>query len=294
MARSEAALAREAFYRIVTDAVNDLLANGYDSQKRLEHWLQRIELAARAALVPEGTLRRVLGDALQQVYERAVGGGLVRRHAGVSQFTLDAIKPKLRRELDRRILASADLIRLNREASIQRTLQRFAGWATSIPIGGTDDKQRKEAKRHVRRGIAALPFEERRVIIDQGHKLAAAIDDVVATDAGAIAGTWRSRWREAGYDYREDHKDRDGKVYVLPGNWALDKGLVRLAGAQYTDEVTAPGEEINCRCRLEYVYALRDLPVRMLTVKGRAALTEARRQIRTWDSVHNYHANQPR
>lgn len=271
----------EGFYAVVTAAIDDLLEHGFDSQERLDGWLRRIGVAARAALVPEAVLERTLRDALVRVFQRSLAPGtLSRQHPGLDSFTLASIKPKLHSVLDRKIVAAADLIRLNRAASIQRTLQRFAGWASSIPAGGTAAGQRKETRQRVRRGIAALPFEERRVIIDQGHKLAAAIDDVIARDGGALGGTWSSRWREVGYDYREEHKERDGKFFVMRNNWALQKGFMKLAGAQYTDQVTAPGQEPMCRCRMRFAFSLRDLPAEMLTEKGKQALADVRRQIR--------------
>jgi hypothetical protein len=46
-------------------------------------------------------------------------------------------------------------------------------------------------------------------------------------------------------------------------------------GAGYTDEMTKPGEEVFCRCAMQFVYALRDLPPEMLTHKGETALATA-------------------
>lgn len=268
---------REEFYAVITEAIDDVLEHGFDSRKRLEEWLARIETSARSALAPWQTLNRRLKDALTSVFNRTVKS-FDKRHSGVDRFTLASIKPKLRLELERRLLASADLITLNRNASIQRTLQRFAGWATSVPRGGSDVQKRKDIRMRVRRGIASLPFEERRVIIDQGHKLAATLNDIIAVDGGAIAAIWH-HVKERGYDAREEHLDRDGKLYVIRDNWAIKRRFMKLAGAGYTDSITMPGEEINCRCRYEYLYTLRDLPPAMLTDEGHKALANARRHV---------------
>jgi len=66
---------------------------------------------------------------------------------------------------------------------------------------------------------------------------------------------------------------------VVRDNWALEKGLIKLAGHQYTDQVTEPGEEVFCRCYYEYIYNLRDLPPEMITAKGREALELARQRL---------------
>lgn len=284
-----AVIDRSEFYRVLTEAVDDLLEHGFTSQKQLDEWLQRIELTARAALVPEAVLQRSLQDALTSIYRKTVTGvGLERRHKGLNEFTLAAIKPKLRAELDRRIVASANLIRMNREASIQRTLQRFAGWATSVPAGGSDVESRREVKQQVRRGIAGLPFEERRVIVDQSSKMVAAVDEIIAVDGGAIAAAWRHvKEGPPAYDARPEHVARDGKVFVFRDNWALKRGLMKLGGAQYTDQIEAPAQLPFCRCRWgQVIYSLRDLPVLMLTERGRQELRDARRAIKSWDNTH--------
>ena len=282
---------RDAFQQVVTDAINDLLEFGFDSQERLDRWTQRLEQAARASLVPESVLDRSLRDMLLRVYERTVDNDrLIQRHKGISQFTLASIKPKLRGELDRRILASANLIRLNREASIQKTIQRFSGWATSIPTGQrgegwwSDVEDRTEIKAAVRKGIAGLPFEERRVIIDQGHKLAASINEIVAIDGGAIGGFWHHVKEGGGYQARPEHEKRDGKFYLLRDSWAIQKGYIRKGSVPYYDTITAVGQEVYCRCWMTWIFNLRDIPQECMTRKGEEALAEARQRIAGWSN----------
>lgn len=266
------------------------MEHGFDSQKRLDDWLERLRRAAVASLVPEHVLERNLKDMLERVYRRTVEGPkLIRMHPGVSRFTLQQVKPKLRAELDRRILASASLIRLNRDASIERTLQRFAGFATSIPIGGTEIAKKREEKRRIRRGIAGLSFEERRVVIDQGHKLAASINDIVAQDGGAIALIWHHvNEGPPAYDARPKHVARDGHIFVLRGNWAMKDGLMKLAGRQYYDQVTAVAQEPFCRCTAEFLFSLSDLPADMLTQKGKRSLEDVRAKLRSESHVPHY------
>ena len=158
------------FYETVTAAVRDITDNGYDPL-RVDQWLVLIKQAAERSLTPTAVMERTLRASLASVYARYVDkGAILKLNPGVSRFTLDQIKPKLRTELDRRIMASAQLIRLNREAAIQKTLQRFSGWSTSIPQGGSDVVDKNETKGDIKKSLKQLPCEERRVIIDQGHK----------------------------------------------------------------------------------------------------------------------------
>jgi len=261
------------FYQVIQAAIADIEANGFDSQARIDGWIERIETAARASFfIPERTLQQMLSTTLATVFKRAVErGGVLKMHPGVSRFTLDRIAPRLRNELDRRIMASVQLVKLNREQAMAKTLQRFSGWATSIPAGGSKAVDTLEVKDDLKKALKSLSYEERRVSIDQGHKLLATINDIVATDGGAIAAEWHSHYRQPGYDARPDHKERDGHIYLIRGNWAQEKGLCKPGAAGYTDEITQPGEEVFCRCNYRYIYSLRGLTDDMLTAKGRAA-----------------------
>ena len=191
--------------------------------------------------------------------------------ANVSRFDINKIKPKLRAELDKRIVASANLIKLNREEAIEKILRRFSGWATSIPLGGTKSVKKVKEKDDIKKSISKIPFEERRVIIDQTHKLTASIRDIVALDNGAIAAEWNSHWRQANYNYRKDHKERDEKVYVIKGSWADNEGYIKAKNG-YIDDITMPGEEVYCRCYYKYIYTLGKMPESMLTKKAKIKL----------------------
>ena len=264
------------FAETVAAAVKEFAERGFTSEEQLAEWMMRLRQAAAATFTPRAEMERMLREALRSVYDRLVErAGILKMHPGVSRFTLANVKPHLRAELDRRIMASASLIKLNRDETIELTLRRFAGWATSIPAGGTPEAKRAPAE-DVKKALRQLPFRERRVLIDQGHKLNASISAVLAQDSGAIAAIWHSHWRQANYQYRPDHKTRDGKVYLMRDSWAHRAGLVKRGDVGYFDEVTQPAEEPFCRCFVTYLLHLRQLPDDMLTAKGRLALNTAR------------------
>ncbi len=265
----------KSFQDVLAEAVGDIVEHGYDSVERVDRWMREIRMAAEASLISPASLEQRLADSLAAIYKEMVDDGAVmKRHPGVGRFTLDMIKPHLRAELDRRIAASANLIKVKRSTAIDQTLSRFQGWSTSIPPGGVSAEKRRDVKENVRRSMASLPFEERRVLVDQGHKLASSISEIVATDGGAIAGVWRSNYRQAGYDYREDHAERDGKFYLVRDSWAHRAGLVKRGKVGYYDEITAAAQEPFCRCYIVWIYNVRDLPEDMVTKEGRRRLVE--------------------
>lgn len=269
----------KTFTRTVREAVKFFLRNGYTSRQELEQWQAIIRQAAESET--DDDYMSMVSDRLRKAYDLQVSkAGALERHKGLSRFTLNYMEPKLRSELDRRILASADLIKLNRTAAINKTVQRFSGWATSIPVqdyvgGGLSASSRSGIvanAQHIQKSAEQVDYEARRVMIDQSHKLIANIDNIIATGNNAIAAEWHSHWRQPGYDYREDHKERDKLVYLIRGNWAQKNGYVKAGRAGYLDEITQPGEEVFCRCYVTYLYNLRSIPEDMLTQKGRKFL----------------------
>jgi hypothetical protein len=273
---------KQTYYDVLTEAVNDIVEHGYDSPERIAYWTQRLKDAAERFTKPVDEMQRLLRDSLEAVYHKLVDKGeLIDKYSfGADRFTLERVKMQLRAELDRRILASANLIVLNKQNAISQTLQRFQGWATSIPKGGTDAAKKPKVKEDIRKSLTSLSFEERRVLIDQGQKFTSNLNDILAHDGGAIAGEWHSHWRQLNYNYRPDHKERDKHVYLIRGSWAQERGLVKPSTYGYTDEITKPAEEVFCRCYYRYIYSLGALPREMLTKKGEAALLEARAKMK--------------
>jgi hypothetical protein len=268
-----------SFQQVLSAAIADLLEHGFDSIDRVARWSQELRAAAERSFSSGPEMDLKFRDALSAIYRRLIDRGeILRTNQGIPRFTIDRVRPALRAELDRRIVAAASLVKLNRQEAVEKVLRRFEGWSTSIPKGGTDAENKRKRKQEMRKSIAGLPFLERRVIIDQGHKLVSSLNEILASDGGAIAGRWSSRWRQPGYNYREDHKERDKKVYLVRNSWAHKAGLVKPGAVGYYDEITAAGQEVNCRCSVVWLYNLRDLPREMLTDKGKKALASVQGQ----------------
>jgi DNA-directed RNA polymerase specialized sigma24 family protein len=269
------------YYETISAAVADIAAHGYDSEERVAYWAEEIRRAAERSTKSEAEIERMVREAMMAVFRKQVDlGGVLKRNPGVSAYTLAQVKPELHAELSRRVAASTNLIKLNRPAAIAKTQARFRGWATSVPPGGSKTVERVEEKDNLRRAMSALPFEERRVIIDQGAKLFNAINTTVATNGGAIGAEWHSHKNQAGYDGRPAHNARDGKFFLVRGSWAQEAGLVKPGPEGYTDQVEQPSEFPFCKCSWEFKFSLRSIPPDCLTAKGEQALRAAREKLR--------------
>lgn len=254
------------FQETLTAAIADLTEHGYDNAERVALWMERLSVAARQASLSDVRVNEMLTRSFGATFTRLVtNGGIVKYHPGVTRFTIAKLAPEMRAELQRRVMMSANLIKLNRDDMIATTLRRFSGWASSIPIGGSDVVDKREVKKDIGKSLKSLPFQTRRVMIDQGHKFKASLNEIVAKDNGALAIIWHSHADQPGYDGRPEHNERNGKCYAIRGNWAIEKGLMKVGKNGYYDEITAVGEEVYCRCYAQWIYSLNKLPDDMRT-----------------------------
>lgn len=262
------------FITLLYAALREFALHGYTTEARLQDWLLRLHHALEYELPTDAYTRKQLAGALNTVFKRSVStAGIQRRVPGVGLYTLDMVAPALRAELDRRIFAGVDLIRLNRAAAVQKTLQRFSGWASSVPPDGLRNAKVRDIAGEIAKPVRQVRYEARRVAIDQGAKLQSAVAHVVAKQEGAVAAIWHDRGEhDHSYDARKAHLARSGKLFLIRDSWAMEEGLIRRGALDYTDSIEQPAELPFCSCWYEYATSPRDLPETVLTAKGRAAV----------------------
>ena len=274
------------FRALLLQALKEFALHGYRNETHLQEWLMRLHAALERELPADAWVRTQLAGVLDRIFRRdVVNGAVMKRVPGITRYTLDRISPSLRAELDRRIFAGIDLIRLNKRAATQKTLQRFAGWVSSVPRFGSATTDLRAVASEMAKPVAQVKYEARRVAIDQGHKLSAAVAHVVAQEAGAIAAIWHDRGQyDHGYDARPEHLKRSGKLFLVRDSWAISGGLIKKSGLSFTDSIEQPAELPYCSCAYEYITTPRDLPTELLTAKGRAWL-ESPKPIRRHDAA---------
>jgi hypothetical protein len=255
-----------SYEKLVRDAVR---AYAQSNSGDMDAILARLRRAAEAQFKPMEDVGKDVHKYYGALYKRTTAKPAGPRN--VPRYTRSNLSIAAQEEVHKKVISSIALIRLNREEAVAITQRRLAGWLSSIPPDGEVPKNEIP---QIAKALKQLPYVERRVIIDQGHKLVSSIEDVVNRESGAIAGIWHSHVHQAGYDFRPTHAARDKKIYLLRGCWADIEGLVKPIYG-YTDEMTMPAEEVNCRCYYQYVFSLKDLPPEMLTQKAKDMLAGA-------------------
>ena len=241
----------------LTAAIADIEQNGFDSDIRLQEWLNKIQKEIERGQVPDSILYAKLKKSFEPKLKN-----ILRKNSNIPGWRKERLNRSLYAELDRRIIAAASLIKLNKQQAVNDTLRRFVGWSTSIPAGGGIVDSKIETKQDIKKSMADMSFIERRCAIDQAAKLVSNINNIVAVDNGAIAVEWNSHWRQKNYNFRKDHKELDGKIFLIRGSWADKDGLVK---GEYYDDIEPFGQAVYCRCYGRYIYKLKSLPDENLT-----------------------------
>jgi hypothetical protein len=245
-------------------AMLDIALHGFDPTNRAKDW-QYWLLYALLKSTPKPKAKDKITNTFVKETQYSK---LKKNHKYLKEAELNRISYKFHDELANRIKIAEDIVDLHIKSTHDDIIRRFIGWASSIPSKGTDgnilDKRKVEAS--ILKPESDLKRKETLVIEDQKRKMITNINDTVAKDTGAIGATWHSNFRQAGYNFRPEHKERDisGKVFIIADNWAEKEGLL----AKYKKE-TEPGEEPNCKCHYKkYIYKLNEFPPEMLTKKG--------------------------
>lgn len=260
------------YYRVLSEAIDDVLSRGFVSADQIALWQARLKDAAENSLRADAT--STLDRLLDNTFSRLVGTRrLLKNHVGLAPAVFDGLRPRLSTELTKFKLSSSAFLKARREEALLGSLRRFGGWASSIPPGGVSDRSRLVLRAEIKKPLASLPLQEVQAVKAQEANFVVALNTIVATEGEALAGLWHSQWRRPGYDYRPDHKENDLRVFLFRDSWAQRSGLLRRG--PWADAQPIPGTLLGCKCHYVYFYTLESLPLEVLSAKGRAALAQA-------------------
>lgn len=242
---------------IIKRAFIDIKANGIKADT-IAYWLRLYRQAASGKAFIH-TPASVIEPQLRAIFKREVtSGNIIKRHGGIAPLTLKAVQPKFRQLLEDRIKSNIQLIKLERPNSIDVSTARFSRWMLD---GLQMDVTLPEAYKSIQRPITdQLAYEHRRRAIDQGTKMLAAIDEVLAVQGGAIVAVWHSHPPTAYYQARPEHWALNKKAFVIKGGWAYQKGLLKKGDNGFMEDLPSqPAHEIYCSCYYEHLYTIAEV-----------------------------------
>jgi hypothetical protein len=112
-----------AFDDVLAEAVAYFVEHGFKTEEEYRAWQRRISDAIDAKMRAPGFSEKLLKEHLEAIFNRLVQQGtILKYHGEVKKFTVERVAPHLRAELTKRIMASADLIKLNRQRMRQLTM----------------------------------------------------------------------------------------------------------------------------------------------------------------------------
>jgi hypothetical protein len=151
----------------------------------------------------------------------------------------------------------------------------------TVPVGGCKDKAIRSRIAEIKSELRSLVKWERLFYTYKAMSFPAEVEYIFALEGNPIAAVWHYNSLDEQGEYQKtySHRERDGHVYVVRRNWAIAKDLMRAGPDGYIDEISRPHQDIGCICHLQWLYAIRDLPIDMVREKGRSELTGARSAI---------------
>lgn len=208
------------------------------------------------------------------------------RNKGISKYGLKDLEPKFEKELKNRVINSLNLIKNKDEEIKNQLVSRLINWITIDSPEVRGNKTTQNSLLEFMDFAKESGISERHakfILTDQSHKMREAFDKIVREDNGAIAGIWHNmqdikvtgnpRGSNKPTKAHGNHWIRENKLYIFKDSWANQQGLVK--GDYYEDlEDGGVAVAIGCRCYLESIYDLRDMPLENLTKKGIEYLEE--------------------
>lgn len=196
---------------------------------------------------------------------------------GLKGWRLEKIKPALRKEYKKSLLANILLITTQNESMMSLLRSRFTDWILKSSRDQNADSLKKALD--ITQATAKVNKRVNMIIKDQTRKSLNTYDEVVAKEYEAIGFIWNTRrdkkvvgnptglYPGNGNEKHRNHYERQGKFYFYKDTWAIKKGLINTKAknfkwAEFEDGM--PGIPINCRCFAYNIYDIEDVPKEFL------------------------------
>jgi hypothetical protein len=151
------------------------------------------------------------------------------------------------------------------------------GFLEEVPAGGSKDKATNRKVTEIKKELRYLAKWDQLFYTYKARSFPAELEYIFVLAGNPLAAIWQYSDLDAQGEYQKDydHKHRNGRVYAIRGNWAIDKGLMTVGAEGYLDQLSRPSQELGCMCSLQWITGVRRLPGNMITEKGSAELDRA-------------------
>jgi hypothetical protein len=265
----------------INAAINELLKKG-SASAIIKSWRDELERvldeAATSPADASDSVQRYYQNYLDRIIEvrglpmHSIVSADDKQVTAITGFGMNGnfelLLPKMRRAFDSCVNDVKAQAEQFRQRELLDVLNTFEQWARSIPLGGTKEKSFRDEARSVRQILKAFSKWDKYYFYAKRSNFSNEINRIIAESNGAIAALWHF------YDCEKPmHKERDKKVYLIRGNWAIEKGFIDDHEAKFTDDLPLPGND-GCMCSYCYLSHVGDLPAELLTPKGKNAKKE--------------------
>ena len=228
--------------------------------------------------------QRGINSAFKREYNKYLKT-LEKEDINIKPIDISSLKPTIKKELERRQKDSLSLIKTQTDETLFDIKRKILGWSTEIQT-----KVKPEEWQYnfwVSVPIKHMKYQTQDhndlIIRDQRAKMLSNFDYITAEEIGALGFYWKTREDNRvvgdptglypkGNKMHNNHYVREGVFFILRDNWAMKKGYMKkVANIEYIDEIPdgLPANAINCRCIAEYKYYLDEIPLELLTNKGK-------------------------
>jgi len=282
----------------INAAINELLKNGW-TPSLIKCWRDELE----RVLDEEAMSPIDAGDAVQRYYQnyldriievkglpfRSIVSSDDKQAAGITGIGMEGkfelLLPKIRSAFDSCVNDVKAHAGQFRQRELLAALNTFEQWALSIPLGGTKEKSFRDEARSVRLELKSFSKWDKYFAQVKSRNFMNEINRIIAEFNGAIAARWHFR----SLCEEPMHKERDGEIYLIRGNWASEKGFIDDHKTKFTESLSLPGND-GCMCSYCHLSGLRDLPAELLTPKGKDALADSNKRV---EQILNATASSP-
>lgn len=207
----------------------------------------------------------------------------LERNKGLDSYSYNDLLPELQQQLQNCVNDSLALIKYRNEQEKIEVEKRFRNFIKNDLNEDTDLNDLKEALK-IEETKEKLDKHTLNIIIDQETKMVNNLDRIVALNNGAIGCIWHTMLDirvvgnpnglyPKGTKEHGNHYKRQGVFFAYKSGFAYQQGLLK---AKVYEDLEDGGVEkaINCRCFLENIYDLRDVPEEYLSKKGLKYINE--------------------